>query len=69
MPAEISVSLVDQDGRIYIPNQMVRRGGHPDLQDIWFCQPCMRTIEDSLRATIQYQISEARVDIPEKGGA
>lgn len=68
MPAEISVSLVDQDGRIYIPNQMVRERGHPRMQDIWFCRPCMRTIEDSLRATIQYQITEARVGIPEKGG-
>lgn len=56
--AEVSVQLVDQDGRIYIPNQMVRKLGHACLREIWFCRPCMRVIEDALRATIQYRISE-----------
>lgn len=57
--AASSIMLVDQDGRIYIPNQMVRERGHACLQEIWFCKGCMRAIEDALRATIQYRIDEA----------
>ena len=55
-PSENSISLVDQDGRIYIPNQMVRKLGHSCLKVIGFCRPCMRAIEDALRATIQYRM-------------
>lgn len=58
--ADISVELVNQDRRIYIPNQMVREQGHPCLMLIWFCRPCMRAIEDALRATINYRIMERR---------
>jgi hypothetical protein len=57
-PADVNVSLVDQDGRIYIPNQKVRKYGHPCLMDIWFCRHCMRVLEDTLRATIAYWINE-----------
>lgn len=58
--AQYSVELVNQDRRLYIPNQMVREMGHPCLMAIWFCRPCMRAIEDALRATVGYRIAEAR---------
>jgi hypothetical protein len=28
------------------------------LREIWFCRLCMRVIEDTVRAAIQYRISE-----------
>jgi hypothetical protein len=60
------VELVNQDTRIYLPNQMVRGQGHPCLREIWFCARCMRAVEDALRATINYRIRESRQEnVPE----
>lgn len=42
-------------GRLYLPNQSARQ----EADETWFCHPCMRTIEDGLRATVAYLRSEA----------
>ena len=49
--------------RLYIPNQSVRaemekEDGFKVAEEKWFCAPCMRTIEDNLRATILYLQAE-----------
>lgn len=51
------------DPRWYIPNQSVRELTDADnvsdiVKELWFCHPCMRMIEDNLRATIMYLQSE-----------
>jgi hypothetical protein len=49
--------------RLYIPNQAVReemekQGGFQVAGEKWFCHPCMRIVEDNLRATILYLQAE-----------
>lgn len=52
--AEGSNDDVFEEPRWYIPNQTVREYGVEFIKEVWFCHPCMRAIEDSLRATIMY---------------
>ena len=50
------------DDRVYLPNQHARKfGSSPSLRETWFCKPCMRTLEDTLRATLK---SLAKLDTP-----
>lgn len=63
-PPSYSVLLVNQEGRIYIPNQSVRRSKgtreeHPFLGETAFCTTCMRKVEDALRAQVLYLRTEA----------
>ena len=55
-PASVTILLADMDdGYFYIPNQHVRsvQGTEVDnVKQVPFCAPCMRTVEDQLRATI-----------------
>jgi hypothetical protein len=44
--------------RWYLPNQSVREHPTDVMQEIWFCHPCMRAVEDNLRATIAYLQAE-----------
>ena len=55
-----------QPERLYLPNQAVRTT--PNIEDLiseyWFCHPCIRFIEDTMRAAILYLQAEARtVDV------
>lgn len=47
--------------RFYLPNQHVRNPpvGPSPGEEVAFCQACMRTVEDNLRATMLYLQSEA----------
>ena len=57
----------DPSVRYYLPNQLAREEKH--FQEVLFCHPCMRTIEDNLRATILYlQIENGLVALKEAGG-
>jgi hypothetical protein len=45
--------------RFYIPNQHARNPEFPPVvEEIYFCAECMRSVEDSLRATILYLQAE-----------
>lgn len=57
-PAEFSIMLGGDEERFYLPNQHVRRTAIEYVKEYWFCHPCMRMIEDNLRATIQYLKSD-----------
>jgi len=51
-----SILLAGNDDYRYIPNQSVRE--HGDIEEVWFCDTCMRRLEDSFRATLIYLRSE-----------
>lgn len=53
-----SVVLSRTGDRLYLPNQIVRADDFPPVEEVVFCASCMRTIEDSLRATVLYLQSE-----------
>ena len=62
-----SIMLATSGGRIYLPNQALRSEDsprHPGYGEVAFCAPCMRTIEDNLRATILYLQSENEIPPP-----
>ncbi len=45
--------------RYYLPNMGARDPAHPaDLKEAYFCVPCMRRVEDAVRATILYLQAE-----------
>lgn len=45
--------------RYYLPNQHARTPEFPaTIEEIHFCTECMRSVEDSLRATILYRQAE-----------
>jgi hypothetical protein len=45
--------------RYYLPNQHARNPDFPSVVDqIYFCKKCMRSVEDTLRATILYLQAE-----------
>jgi hypothetical protein len=49
------------DDRLYLPNQTVRQAweeGWEQPEPNLFCQPCMRKVEDNLRATVLYLQAE-----------
>ena len=52
-PGKYSVLLGGDIDRLYLPNQNARDVNR-DINEVWFCAPCMRTIEDNLRATVLY---------------
>jgi hypothetical protein len=55
-PAWYTIMLVDHgDGEFFIPNQSARAvegTGLACIRQVPFCHPCIRAIEDNLRATI-----------------
>lgn len=53
---EHSIAVVDQEGRLYLPNKEVRLEGFD--ADMWFCKPCMRFVEDNFRAAVRYLSEE-----------
>lgn len=66
--AKYSILLAQTDGRLYIPNQLVRdtvieQTGLLDHGEVAFCAGCMRKIEDGLRATVSYLQSENGVAV------
>jgi len=65
--SHFSVLLARTLGRVYLPNQHVREEDehqHPGYGEVNFCNNCMRTIEDSLRATILYIQKENNITPP-----
>lgn len=67
--ARASISLVEDTfidpPRLYIPNKYTRKcakdGTAPNqIREVWFCDSCMRKIEDNLRATVTYLQDEHR---------
>ena len=71
-PSAFTILLVDGgSGHYYIPNQHVRAcvgTGISELKQIPFCHPCMRAIEDNLRATIAMLVEYSRPDEDEDIG-
>ena len=61
-----SILLARTEGRIYLPNQAVRRKEppHPGYGEVAFCASCMRKIEDSVRTTIAKLQAEHEVTPP-----
>lgn len=56
--ARFSIIVADTDGRLYIPNQGVRRQREQrthfdNTRELWLCLGCMRDVEDSFRQTIE----------------
>jgi len=65
--SNFSILLARTNGRIYLPNQAVRREAQDygdGYGEISFCKDCMRAIEDSLRATILYLQTENNITPP-----
>lgn len=62
-PGRYSIMLAITGGRLYLPNEAVRESepSHPGYGPQSFCTACMRAIEDSLRATVQYLQSESKI--------
>jgi hypothetical protein len=62
-PAKHSIMLAITGDRLYLPNEIVRKSEppHPGYGPQSFCITCMRAIEDSLRATVQYLQSESKL--------
>jgi hypothetical protein len=45
--------------RYYLPNQHARNPEFPQvIEDVHFCEDCMRPVEDAVRATILYLQAE-----------
>ena len=45
--------------RYYLPNQHARNPQFPQVvEDVFFCAPCMRAVEDAVRSTILYLQAE-----------
>ena len=54
--AGYSILLAGEAGHFYLPNQTFRE--HELGSEVWFCQWCMRRLDDSFRATVLYLRSE-----------
>ncbi len=54
----------DESGeRLYLPNQIARdpsEYGPHVIEERWFCQSCMRFVEDTFRAAVKYRRAEKR---------
>lgn len=55
--AKYTILVADTDGRLYLPNQVVRACDN-ETRELALCHKCMRTIEDNFRATIAYLKNE-----------
>lgn len=56
-PGKYTILVSDTDGRLYLPNQIVREY-EDQTRELLLCHKCMRTVEDNFRATIAYLKSE-----------
>lgn len=59
-----SGSQKNKTPRWYLPNQVVRNKSLDNIQEVWFCEKCMREVEDSVRARILYLQTENNILAP-----
>lgn len=53
-PADYSILLCETEGRFYLPNQHARSAPLElaAIQPRWFCNGCLRIVEDTLRGVL-----------------
>jgi hypothetical protein len=53
-PARYAIQLSREHDRFYIPSHIARHEWPWSVEEVSFCRPCMRAIEDGLRASVAW---------------